>query len=114
MLLKTGDKIHVVTRRQFEKDLRRHFIGEVTEYADGIVRATGYAFVFDTRLNKYVRRPEKRERLFSILDAGNIVNVLPEGANIQESDYRISAEGHLVVTDGKDFTLDINEFSMDR
>jgi hypothetical protein len=114
MLLKTGNKIHVITRRQFKNDLRRHFIGEVTEFADSVVSATGYTFVFDTRLNKHVRRPEKRDRIFSLVDTGNIVNVLPDSANIEASDYNMSHEGRLVVTDGKSFSLDINEFSATR
>jgi hypothetical protein len=114
MLLQKGNKIHVITRRQFESDLRRHFLGEVMESADGVVRVEGYTFILDTRLNKYVRRPEKRSRIFSLVDAGNIVNVLPDSANIEASDYKMSREGHLGITDGESFSLDINEFGMAR
>jgi hypothetical protein len=112
MLLKSGNKIHVITRRQFENDLRRHFIGEVTGSADDVVRAKGYAFVLDKSLNKYIRSPEKRDLLFSLVDAGNIVNVLPDSVNIEASDYKISHEGRLVVTDGESFSLDIHEFGI--
>jgi len=110
MLLEAGSKIHVMTRRGFEEDLRRHFVGEVTACADGVVRAKGYAFVFDARLNEFVRRPDERDRILSLVDVGNIVNVLPDSADIEASNYRMSHDGRLVVTDGGSFSLDINEF----
>ena len=110
MVLKMGEKVHIMTRRQFENDLRRHFIGEVLEFGEGVLRATGYTFVFDSELRKYVRRPEKRTRVFSLIDVGNIVNVLPISANVEATEYRESQDGHLIVTDGKNFSLDVSEF----
>lgn len=33
---------------------------------------------------------------------------------LSELEYRLSSERHLVVTDGRDFSLDINEFGAGR
>ena len=44
-ILSPGDKIHVMHRRRFEKDVRRHFVGEVKGYEQGVARASGYVFV---------------------------------------------------------------------
>lgn len=43
MLLKQNEKLHIVERRLFNDDLRRHFIGEVVECSDSAVRVTGFA-----------------------------------------------------------------------
>ena len=34
-ILSPGEKIHVMHRRRFEKDVRRHFVGEVESYEQG-------------------------------------------------------------------------------
>ena len=41
MVIDKGEKIHIVTRRNFEGDLRRHFVGEVVEVQDAAVRIEG-------------------------------------------------------------------------
>ena len=71
----------------------------------------GYTFVFYPGPNEYVRRPEPRERIIALGDAGNIINVIPEDVNLEELVYRPSEQNRLVVTDRKSFSLDINEFS---
>jgi hypothetical protein len=114
MLLSTGDKLHVITRRLFEGDLRRHFVGEVLAVSEVGVRIEGYVFVFDTVKNQFVKRLEKRIRLIGFLDCGHIVKVIPSEVKLDELEYRLSPEKHLVVTDGKGFSLDINEFGVGR
>jgi hypothetical protein len=111
MLLKPGEKIHVITRRWFEGDLRRHFAGEIVAANESIARVRGYTFVFHPGPNEYVRRPESRERIIALADAGNIINFIPEDVNLEELVYRPSEENRLVVTDRRSFHLDINEFS---
>jgi hypothetical protein len=106
-----GDKLHIITRRLFANEVRRHFAGEVAGAADGLIEIKGYTFVFHTGTNEYHRRPEVRTRIFSLADAGHIVNKLSREVDIAALQYR-SIEGHLVVTDGKDFKLDINEFGL--
>lgn len=62
--LDVGEKLHIVTRRLFGDDLRRHFVGTCTAIDRSRARVEGYAFVFDPSRNEYQRRPERRTRLF--------------------------------------------------
>lgn len=110
MILEQGEKVHVIVRRMFERDLRRHFVGNVLEVSGDLARVEGYVFVLDSRTNQYTRRPSKRIRLIGLTDPGNIINVLPPGADLERIRYIQSQEKRLVVTDGETFNLDINEF----
>ena len=56
LIKKNGEKIFIGTRRLFERDLRRHFVGEVQECTDFAVRVQGYAFVFDDINGDLLRR----------------------------------------------------------
>jgi hypothetical protein len=114
MILESGEKLHVIMRRNFDNDLRRHFIGEVIEVDGVLARVAGYAFVFDNTTGQFVRRRDMRTRIIGLADAGNIVNVIPPQANIENARYKQSAEGKLVVTDDQSFSLDINEFGTSR
>jgi hypothetical protein len=38
MTLKNGEKVFIIARQLFEKDLRRHFVGEVIESSETTVR----------------------------------------------------------------------------
>jgi len=111
MVLKEGEKVHIITRRLFENDLRRHFVGEVQAVSEVAVRLEGYVFVFDAGDVRYVKRPERRVRIFGLADSGSIINVLPAHVDLDALSYQTSAENHMVFTDGKSFSLDINEFS---
>ena len=108
-ILKPGEVIHVITRRLFADDLRRHFAGTVMQVSDYLVRAKGYTFVFNPNACEYRKRPELRTRIFSLIDAGIIFNVLPIETNVDELEYKIVDE-RLVVTDHVSTALDINEF----
>ncbi|MDX1486382.1 MAG: hypothetical protein R3229_18070 [Alphaproteobacteria bacterium] len=108
-ILSPGDIIHVVTRRLFADDLRRHFAGTVKHASDHLVRAVGYTFVFNPNACEYRKRPELRTRIFSLIDAGNIFNILPLETNVDALEYKIINE-RLVVTDNGSTALDINEF----
>ena len=110
MVIEVGEKVHVITRRNFKEDLRRHFAGEVTAVGNGQMRVQGYAFVFNAATLEYRRRPELRTRIFGFTDAQLIVIVLPQDVRIDKLHYH-TYDGRLVVTDGSGFSLDINEFS---
>ncbi len=111
MLLKEGDKIHVIARRMFETDLRRHFLGQVEAVTENAVRVAGYAFIWDSSKNQFIRRPEWRFRIISLTDSGNIINVLPQDVILEEVSYKFSKEKGLFITDySESFSLDINEF----
>ena len=107
--LVAGEKIHIITRRLFGDDLRRHFLGECTQVTADYARVEGYAFVFDASRNEYQKRPERRRRVFSLVGAGLIITVLPTELDLERVRYEMR-KGRLVLTDGGAFELDINEF----
>jgi hypothetical protein len=109
MVLKLGEKIHVIVRRRWEDDLRRHFVGEVTDATENVVRIKGYVFVFHPGTNKYIKRPDLRDRIVSLTDSGNIINILPPAVDLDKVSYQTSRDERLVLTDGE-YSLDINEF----
>jgi hypothetical protein len=104
-----GDKLHLITRRLFEADMRRHFVGEVLAVEGPLCRLRGYTFVFTQGVNEFRRRPELRTRIFSVDREGYIINVVPREVDLDALDYR-TVDKRLVITDGASFTLDINEF----
>ncbi len=108
-ILKPGEKVHVILRRRFDKDIRRHFAGEVEVYEPGLARATGYVFVIDD-LNQhlFVKRPDKRTKIFPLTDGELIVNVLPQTVDIEEVRYELK-DRSLIVTDGT-WKMDVKEF----
>lgn len=112
-ILKVGEKIHLIERRYFENDPRRHFVGEIIEAEGNIVRAKGYTWVFNIVKNEFIRRPEPRERIF-ILGERMVINIIGKETNLDEIKYIDTEETGLIVTDGKSFSLEISEFSWRR
>ena len=110
MLLDIGEKVHVVERRLFDTDVRRHFFGEVERVEDCAMRVRGYVFTYDSALSQYVRSDGERTRILPLGVSGFIINVVPPDTNAEAVRYELSAQGRLVVTDGQRFSLDINEF----
>ena len=109
-VLEVGEKLHIMTRRNFPDDLRRHFVGEVVAISGNAMRVEGYAFVFNPTSLEYKRREELRTRIFAIADTQLIINVMPQAVKIDRLRYA-TPDGRLVVTDGVSFSLDINEFN---
>lgn len=114
MIIAHGGKIHVITRRNFERDLKRHFAGTVVDVSEHLIRVRGYAFVFDEALAEFVRREDVRDRLVAATDAGVIINILPSSSDLESLRYEISTGGRRVLTDGADFTMNVSEFSSTR
>jgi hypothetical protein len=110
MLLKKGDKIHVIERKRFPDDVCRHFLGEVFEGAENAVWVFGYAFVFDKAKNQYVKKPEVRNRIISLVDADNIINLLPEYAKLPKATYKFTEDNMFIITDDETFDLDLCEY----
>ena len=110
MMVEPGEKLFIVTRRLFEGDLRRHFVGEVKAATDSTVRLEGYTFVFDGGIGKFVRG-EHRGRIFGLGDSGLIIIIIPKDANLDKVSHRFSEKGGKVLSDGKTFELDVSEFS---
>lgn len=110
MVIQVGEKVHIISRRLFEEDLRRHFAGQVTAVSESMMRLKGYVFVFDESLNDFVRQADLRERLSGIADAGLVINLLPSNADLALVRYATNDKGQRILTDGETFTLDISEF----
>ena len=109
-ILSPGDKIHVMYRRRFEKDVRRHFVGEVEGFEQGVARASGYVFVIDDMSKHlFVKRPDRRTKLIPIMSGDVIVNVIPETVDVEGVAYELK-DRSLVVTDGTAWTMDVKEF----
>lgn len=109
-LLRPGEKIHVMHRRRFDKDVRRHFVGQVEAYEHGVARASGYVFVTDD-LNKhlFVKRPDRRVKLVPVSSGDVIVNVIPDTVDLERVSYELK-DRTLAVTDGSGWTMDVKEF----
>jgi hypothetical protein len=114
VLFVEGDKIHVAERRGFENDVRRHFVGEIVRTSDIAVLVQGWVFVYDANSASFDRHPELRTRVVSLVDARMIINSIPKGADLESTEYVLDDHGILVVTDGRNFSLSVSEFSSRR
>ena len=110
MLVRVGEIVHVIIRRNFETDLRRHFIGRIADVEGTLARLEGFVFVFDSNAGQYTRRTDRRVKIIDLSDSMLIVNILPESADIEKTKYVQSGDRRLILTDGSSFSLDVNEF----
>jgi hypothetical protein len=109
-LLSRGEKIHVMHLRRFEKDVRRHFVGEVKAYEHGVARASGYVFVIDDlSQHLFVKRPDRRTKFVPIGSGDVIVNIIPETVDLEQVVYELK-DRSLVVTDGSAWSMEVKEF----
>jgi hypothetical protein len=90
MIFEIGEKVHIVERRQFAEDLRRHLAGEIIMCTEHAIRLKGYVWVFDQ------------------------INIIPAEVNLDEIKYVNVPKKGLLVTDGKKFSLEISEFGATR
>jgi len=111
MALENGEKVFIITRRFFQQDLRRHFVGEVLESTETVARVRGYAFVYDDTNGNFEKRDDVRTRIFSLTDAGYTIMLLPSGAILEDVRYQVDEGNRRMITDGKTFKMNITEFS---
>jgi hypothetical protein len=110
MVLEIGEKVHIIERRYFAEDLRRHFVGEIIECSENVIRVRGYAWIFDNLAREFFRKLEQRERIIH-LGTRLSINVIPKDVRLEDIKYIKSPERGLTVTDGRKFRLDITEFA---
>jgi len=110
MILETGEKVHIIERRYFPNDLRRHFVGQIVECTETVMRVKGRAWVFDESKGEFACKREVRERIIALGERLTI-NVIPQETSLEDVSYQLSPQNELVVTDGKKFSLEISEFS---
>lgn len=109
-MLDKGEKVFVITRRLFEGDRIRLFVGEVQESTDSVMKVRGYAFVHDDFTNEIVRREDIRIRIISLVDAINLVFVIPKEVILEHVQYELNDMNERVITDKNTFTMNLNEF----
>lgn len=98
----------MIHRRFFEKEARRHFIGVVDAYENGIARVTGHVYTVDRAKYVFVRRPELRTRVISLVSGLALVNILPKDVDLEKVVYKTENKA-VRVTDGSDWHLDLSE-----
>lgn len=109
-LLRPGEKLHVIERRAFDGDARRHFVGEV-EAANGLAaRARGYTFVCNPMTGNFDRREPSRTRIIPLNAAGVVVYVIPGEIDVEAVRYEWVAGNRLVVRAGR-WELFLDEFA---
>jgi hypothetical protein len=65
MILRTGEKILIIHRQFFERDGKRHFVGQVEQCEGPMIRVTGYLFAVDSKTNEFAKRPSLRTRIMA-------------------------------------------------
>ena len=108
-VLSSGDIVHVVGRRRFTDDVRRHLVGEVLFVDGGVARIDAFVFAYDPYSATFIKRP-RMDRLVSLIDDANVITVLPQRTDVETLHYR-EDDQTLVLTDGAEFEMDISEFS---
>lgn len=111
MVVEIGEKIHVVYRSLYENSTRRHFIGEVKAAEGALCRVEGYAFIYDSRRTEFVKKSGLRTTIIDLAESGYVANIIDKSVNLDEVHYRYMSGEGLAATDGKNFVLNINEFS---
>lgn len=109
-MLENGEKVFVITRRLYDGDRLRQFVGEVMESSDTVIKVRGYVFVHDDFTNEIVRREDVRTRIISLVDAVNIILVIPKEVNLENVQYEIDNMNQHVLTDKESFSMNLNEF----
>lgn len=109
-MLSPGEKVLVITRRLFEKDLRRHFVGQITHASSTIMRVEGFALVFDDAIQDFIRINEVRTRIFPLLDSGLIIIFIPGEVDLSKLNYQTGLEHKRYLSDKKGFSMNVSEF----
>jgi hypothetical protein len=107
MILRPGEKVHILHRQLHEHDARRHFVGVVEAYENGLARVTGYLFAMNIKTNEFEKRNSLRTRIIPLASGEIIVNVLPDQVQIDKVAYQFRPGGDTVVTDGSDWQLNL-------
>ena len=108
MIPSVGEKVLIIDRKLFAEDIQRHYVGEITKTSDNALKVKGHVWIRD-QIKGFVRKTGKRERVVYPSDR-TIINIIPQDVNLEEIKY-VHTGGTAVVTDGKNFTLDITEFA---
>jgi len=110
MIVEVGEKVHVVYRALYEGSNRRHFMGEVKSVYGTVCRLVGKVFVYDPKSTMFVKKDEIRTTIIDLAESGYIVNIINRDVEIDKVMYKYESGAGLILTDGKGYLLNINEF----
>jgi hypothetical protein len=108
-ILDAGDKIHIIHRQLFDRDVQRHFVGIVETCEGSLAKVKGYLFARDTQSNQFVRHDqEARTRIVALNSDMLIINVLPPHVDTEKITYKRHVGQEVTVTDGSDWHLELS------
>lgn len=107
-VLSIGEKVHILEKRTFAEQPRRHFVGQVMCATANALRIRGFTWIYERVSARYVRRPGIRERVF-YPDSNLVINILPSNVDVDRIQYVTTDDGGRQITDGSRFSLDLNE-----
>lgn len=110
MVIEKGERVHVIYRALYQNSSRRHFLGEIQANEGTVCRIEGYVFVYDDKSSVFIKKPERRVTVMDLSESGYIVNVIDRSVVIEDIAYKYDQGVGLVAKDGKEFSLNINEF----
>ncbi len=110
MILHAGEKVHIIHRRLFQGEARRHMVGVVDAYENGMARIVGYVFTVDKSSFSYTKHDDKRTRIVAMSSGDLFVNVLPPEVDIDKVHYEQQSKTTRV-TDGSGWHLELSEFA---
>ena len=108
-MLNKGDKVLVMYRRLYKKDLSRFFVGTVLEYDLGLAKVEGYTHAEVTELGKFIKKGDSRIKILPLVAGTIIVYELPATVKVENIEFVFSASGALVAVDKANWSMDLSE-----
>jgi uncharacterized protein YllA (UPF0747 family) len=87
-------------------------LGEVKKTDGTACRIVGNAFVYDSKTTMFVKKEEIRTTIIDLAESGYVVNVINRDVDLTKMFYKYDTSKGLVLTDGKGYSLNINEFGL--
>jgi hypothetical protein len=109
MVIDEGEVVHIMERRSFDGDVRRHFAGRVDRVDGELIRLTGFVYGFHPGLRRFELRNQVRTRVCSMSDSRLTINVLPATVDPVKLRYQFRDDESLFVSQG-DWEMDLTEF----
>lgn len=106
--LTVGEKLHIVERRKFDNDPRRHFVGEVQFVSEHHLRVEGNQYVFNPSTGLFERIEPRRVRVFAI-DNQIGLTILPPDFDLATIAYK-RVRNELQFCDGSGFMMELGDF----
>jgi len=108
MILETGDVVLVSSRRLFEREESRFFLGRTVASEGSLLKIEGFTFVRDLSNGQIVKKEEKRVKVISLDCSGYIVYQLPGDITLDKVDIE-SGNGDAFLVEGKRRLLNLSE-----